>query len=33
MHAEDSLLNGGGKGQPIEEAVEAFPGPEALLLP
>lgn len=33
MHAEDSLLNGGSKGQPVEEAVEALPGPQALLLP
>ena len=33
VHAEDSLLNGGGQGQPVEEAVEALPGPQALLLP
>ena len=33
MHAEDPLLNGGSQGQPVEEAVEALPGPHALLLP
>lgn len=33
MHAEDPLLNGGSQGQPVEEAVEALPGPDALLLP
>lgn len=32
MHAEDSLFNGGSQGQPVEETVEALPGPKALLL-
>lgn len=32
MHTEDSLLNGGSQGEPVEEAVEALPGPDALLL-
>ena len=32
MHTEDSLLNGGSQGQPVEEAIEALPGPDALLL-
>ena len=33
MHAKDSILYGSSKGQPVEEAVEALPGPDALLLP
>ena len=32
MHTKYSLLNGGSQGEPVEEAVEAFPGPSALLL-
>ena len=33
MHTKDSLLNGGSQGEPVEKAVEALPGPDALLLP
>ena len=32
MHTKDSLLYGGSHGKPVEEAVEALPGPDALLL-
>ena len=32
MHAQDSLLDGGSQGEPVEEAVEALPSPDALLL-
>lgn len=33
MHTEDPVFYGGSQGQPVEEAVEALPGPDALLLP
>ena len=32
MHADDAVLNQGGQGKPVEEAVEAIPGPDALLI-
>lgn len=33
MHADDAVLDEGCKGQPVEEAVQALPGPQPLLVP
>ena len=33
MHAQDLVLDAGGKGQPVEEGVEARPGPDAVWVP
>ncbi len=32
MHAEDTLLDAGGQGQPVEAVVEACPGHDARLV-
>ena len=32
MHADDAVLDEGGQGEPVEEGVDALPGPEALLV-
>ena len=32
MHADDAILYEGGQGQPVEEGVDALPGPQALLV-
>ena len=32
VHADDAVLYQRGQGQPVEEGVDALPGPEALLV-
>ena len=32
MHADDAVLDEGGQGEPVEEGVDALPGPEPLLV-
>ena len=33
MHADDAVLYERGQGQPIEERIDALPGPQPLLVP
>ena len=32
MHADDAVLDEGSQGEPVEQGVDALPGPEALLV-